>query len=61
MKGLIFSGGKGTRLRISYIEQEAPLGLAHAVKISEDFLRDEPFVMYLGDNILKSEIGKNEY
>ena len=50
--------GDGSRwgLRITYIEQEAPLGLAHAVKISEDFLRDEPFVMYLGDNILKSGI-----
>ncbi len=43
-------------LRITYIEQEAPLGLAHAVKISEGFLGDEPFVMYLGDNILKSGI-----
>ena len=43
-------------VRISYIEQEAPLGLAHAVKISEDFLGREPFVMYLGDNILKSGI-----
>jgi glucose-1-phosphate thymidylyltransferase len=43
-------------VRITYIEQEAPLGLAHAVKISRPFLRDEPFVMYLGDNILKSGI-----
>jgi len=52
------AAGDGSRwgLRITYIEQEAPLGLAHAVKISEDFLRDEPFVMYLGDNILKSGI-----
>jgi len=50
--------GNGSRwgLRTTYIEQEAPLGLAHAVKISEDFLREEPFVMYLGDNILKSGI-----
>jgi glucose-1-phosphate thymidylyltransferase len=50
--------GDGSRwnLRISYIEQEAPLGLAHAVKISEKFLGKEPFVMYLGDNILKSGI-----
>lgn len=50
--------GDGSRwgLNITYIEQEAPLGLAHAVRISEEFLKDEPFVMYLGDNILKSGI-----
>jgi glucose-1-phosphate thymidylyltransferase len=48
--------GKRWGLRITYIEQDAPLGLAHAVKISKDFLGDEPFVMYLGDNILKSGI-----
>lgn len=52
------AAGDGSRwgLRITYIEQEAPLGLAHAVKISEGFLGDESFVMYLGDNILKSGI-----
>ncbi|HDZ27552.1 MAG TPA: glucose-1-phosphate thymidylyltransferase, partial [Candidatus Aminicenantes bacterium] len=52
------AAGDGSRwgLHITYIEQEAPLGLAHAVKISEGFLGDEPFVMYLGDNILKSGI-----
>jgi glucose-1-phosphate thymidylyltransferase len=52
------AAGDGSRwgLRITYIEQEAPLGLAHAVKISAGFLKDDPFVMYLGDNILKSGI-----
>jgi len=50
--------GDGARwgLRVSYIEQEAPLGLAHAVKIAEGFLRNEPFVMYLGDNLVKDGI-----
>ena len=48
--------GSAWGIQISYIEQEAPLGLAHAVKISESFLAGEPFVMYLGDNILKSGI-----
>lgn len=52
------AAGDGSRwgVRLSYIEQEAPLGLAHAVKISEGFLGREPFVMYLGDNILKRGI-----
>jgi glucose-1-phosphate thymidylyltransferase len=39
-------------LRITYIEQEAPLGLAHCVLIAGDFLGDDDFVMYLGDNFL---------
>jgi glucose-1-phosphate thymidylyltransferase len=48
--------GKRWGIEITYIEQEEPLGLAHAVLISEEFLGREPFVMYLGDNILKSGI-----
>jgi glucose-1-phosphate thymidylyltransferase len=43
-------------LDVTYIQQEAPLGLAHAVLIAESYLRDEPFVMYLGDNLLKDGI-----
>ncbi len=48
--------GERWKIKITYIKQEAPLGLAHAVKISRNFLRDEPFVMYLGDNIIKQGI-----
>jgi glucose-1-phosphate thymidylyltransferase len=46
--------GDGSRwgLRVTYLPQEAPLGLAHCVLIASDFLGDEDFVMYLGDNLL---------
>jgi glucose-1-phosphate thymidylyltransferase len=43
-------------IKVHYLEQDAPRGLAHAVMISESFLGKDNFVMYLGDNILKSGI-----
>ena len=39
-------------LSVSYIQQEAPLGLAHAVMTARDFVAGQPFLMYLGDNVL---------
>ncbi|MBI1387579.1 MAG: glucose-1-phosphate thymidylyltransferase [bacterium] len=38
---------------ISYIQQEQPLGIAHTIMVSREFLGDSPFVMYLGDNLLE--------
>jgi glucose-1-phosphate thymidylyltransferase len=44
--------GSAFNARIEYIQQDAPLGIAHAVKIARDYMGESPFVLYLGDNFL---------
>jgi len=52
--------GDGSRfgVQLSYIPQEAPLGLAHVVKISRDWIGDDRFVFYLGDNMIVGGISR---
>jgi len=51
-----FRDGSKYDVKITYINQPDPKGLAHAVMIAEDYLGEEPFVMYLGDNLLKQGV-----
>jgi glucose-1-phosphate thymidylyltransferase len=50
--------GDGSKfgVKTTYIQQEAPLGLAHAVKIAKDFVGSDRFIVYLGDNLIMDGI-----
>ncbi len=48
--------GQSWNVKVTYIPQEEPLGLAHCVLIAKNFLGEEDFVMYLGDNMLEQNL-----
>lgn len=55
---IIDAMGDGSRfgLRLTYIRQEQPLGIAHCVKLARDFLDEDDFVLYLGDIMLDGDL-----
>ena len=57
-KEIIAAVGDGAKfdVKVTYIPQDQPLGLAHCVLIAHDFLGDDDFVMYLGDNMLQQDL-----
>ncbi|MGV9302152.1 MULTISPECIES: glucose-1-phosphate thymidylyltransferase [unclassified Nonomuraea] len=50
--------GSAFGTQVTYLRQTAPLGLAHAVLVARDYLGDDDFVMYLGDNFVVGGIGE---
>jgi glucose-1-phosphate thymidylyltransferase len=57
-EGVIEALGNGEdfNVNITYIDQPEPRGLAHAVLVAEEFIGNETFVMYLGDNLIKQGV-----
>ena len=53
-----YGDGSKFGVKITYVNQEEPAGIAHAVGLTQDFVGDSPFIVYLGDNLLKGGISK---
>ena len=51
-----YGNGKNFGVNITYVYQDKPKGIAHAIQLCSDFVKDEKFVVYLGDNILRRDL-----
>lgn len=53
-----YKNGEELGVNITYIQQDRPGGIAHAVGLTKNFVKDSSFIVYLGDNLLKGGISK---
>jgi len=51
-----YGDGKKFEVKITYIEQDSPRGIAHAINLCKDFINNEKFLVFLGDNIIQRDI-----
>jgi len=51
-----YGNGEKFGIKITYVEQAEPLGIAHAIKLCRDFIQNEKFLVFLGDNIIQKSI-----
>ena len=51
-----YGTGKDFGVRLTYIEQDYPKGIAHAIRLCKDFIGNEKFLVFLGDNIIQKNI-----
>src|SRR5918998_263264 len=56
IEAMVHAGITEFGAQVTYLPQDAPRGLAHCVLIARDFLGDDDFVMYLGDNLLEQDL-----
>jgi len=53
-----YGSGENFGVKITYIQQDAPRGIAHAIRLCKDFVGNQKFIVFLGDNILKKNISE---
>jgi len=53
-----YGDGSKFGIKISYVIQDQPLGIAHAIKLCKEFVENESFIVFLGDNIIKKSISE---
>ena len=51
-----YGNGEKFGVKITYVEQDEPLGIAHAIKLCREFVQEEKFLVFLGDNIIQKSI-----